>query len=246
MRYMEYQIHFGRKFYLDKLKGYWISTDYPRIRAHRWVWMNTHGVIPKGFHIHHKDEDKSNNIISNLQLVHCARHLSMHASTPENKKRVKELVDTIRPLTKHWHASPEGKAWHKFHAIKCKFGKNAPVDYICELCSSPFKSSKLNRTRFCSNACKSKWRRNAGIDDVDRICERCEKIFRINKYSKQRYCAKTCLSTLRSSLDKEAFELSSRGKTYQEVADELNIDRKLAASLVKQWSEKLNIPTLVR
>ena len=38
-------------------------------RLHRLVWETFVGPIPKGLVIHHKDHNKSNNKLSNLQLV---------------------------------------------------------------------------------------------------------------------------------------------------------------------------------
>lgn len=37
-----------------------------------------YGPIPKGFIIHHKDGDKTNNSIDNLELMSRARHASIH------------------------------------------------------------------------------------------------------------------------------------------------------------------------
>lgn len=187
-----HQIHFGRKFYLDNQKGYWNSTDSPRIFAHRWVWINYNGPIPKGCHIHHRDRDKGNNDINNLELMSRSAHLRLHSKDESRIKHAREMAEKYRPLTTKWHASPEGKAWHKFHALKCKFGKNDPVLYKCDTCDKNFKSSKLSNTRFCSNACKSKWRRDAGLDDVERICQLCLKIFMTNKYKKTKFCSHSC------------------------------------------------------
>ncbi len=183
----EHQEHFDRKFYQDLKTGYWISTDYPRIRAHRWVWNNIHGKIPKGYHIHHKDENKSNNNIINLELIECSRHYRHHY-TEEKRAWSRKWAEKIRPLTKAWHASEEGIAWHKRHARKCNFGNWEPVDYKCEQCGKDFKSKKHSITRFCSNNCKSKWRRLSGIDDADFPCERCTKMFRKNKYGRKKFC----------------------------------------------------------
>lgn len=55
-------------------------------RLHREVWKYHRGEIPKGFHVHHKDGDRSNNQIENLLLVEKSEHLSMHM-TPEKKER---------------------------------------------------------------------------------------------------------------------------------------------------------------
>ena len=176
---MEYQTHFGRKFYLDKDKGYWISCDYskenPRIRAHRWVWINYHGKIPKGYHVHHKNEDKSDNRIENLELIERSRHLSHHMQDTERKKKSAEHCEKIRPLTKEWHRSEEGRAWHRLHALKNNFGNGELFDYICQQCSKLYKSKLKGKdqTRFCSNNCKSQWRRNAKLDYIDKVCPVC-------------------------------------------------------------------------
>lgn len=186
-----HQEHFGRRFYQDKKTGYWISTNYPRIRAHRWVWISLHGTIPPGYHIHHKDENKSNNSIENLELIERSRHFRHHY-TEERKEYFRKISEKYRPLTKAWHRSEEGRAWHRCHAIKNKFGKGEFIDYICETCGISFKSRNKGKVRFCHNKCKSKWRRQSGRDDIEAKCGKCGTIFKLNKYSKQKYCSKSC------------------------------------------------------
>ncbi len=186
------QEHFGKKFYCDTRVGYWISTTCPKISAHRWVWMNIHGVIPKGYHIHHKDENKSNNSIENLELIEASRHLKHHSNQPLRKEWARKLVDKIRPLTKEWHASDEGRAWHKLHAIKNGFGKWEPKKHDCNYCGTAYETSKRSGTSFCSNKCKAANRRKSCIDNIECKCERCDSIFTKNKYAKTRFCSKSC------------------------------------------------------
>jgi hypothetical protein len=187
---MKRQSHFNREFYQDNKKGYWISIDYPRIRAHRWVWINNHGNIPKGYHIHHKDKDKSNNDISNLELIEASKHLRDHM-TLERRKKASEWAAKIRPLTKKWHNSEEGIAWHKYHALKFNFGKWDFKNINCKVCKINF-TPKTHHQEFCSNNCKSQWRRLSGLDDIKRICEGCKNEFTANKYTKTRFCTKKC------------------------------------------------------
>lgn len=49
-----------------------------RIFEHRKVWEDFYGEIPEGMQIHHKDFDKTNNDISNLQLVTPLEHRRLH------------------------------------------------------------------------------------------------------------------------------------------------------------------------
>lgn len=192
---MQHQEHFGKKFYLDKKTGYWISTATPRIRAHRWVWTCSHGAIPKGHHIHHIDGNKSNNCISNLEILQSREHLSRHM-TPERREAAAMWASKIRPLTKEWHRSLEGKEWHRMHAYRSLptvIGKIYPMS--CQNCSKHFNGKKKGQT-FCSNACKSSFRRNSGVDNVNRNCENCQTSYRVNRYAKRRFCSRVCSNTL--------------------------------------------------
>jgi len=187
----EHQVHFGKKFYKDKKAGYWLSIDSPKIRAHRWVWINIHGKIPKGYHIHHKNDDKSDNRIENLELIEASRHLSFHMQDPERKKIQARICDSIRHLTKKWHGSKEGLAWHKHHALKFGFGKYEGEESKCKFCSVVFKT-KSPKNMFCTNNCKSAWRRRERLDFVDKECPVCKKTFSSNKYLKTKTCSLLC------------------------------------------------------
>lgn len=153
---MEHQIHFGKKFYQDKKTGYWISTTSPRIRAHVWVWINHHGDIPKKHHVHHIDENKSNNDISNLQCLSATAHLSGHI-TEEKKEWAKKWVEVIRPMTKEWHASEEGRAWHREHGKKC-MDKRPYINKNCNFCGKQYQS-KMKFSQYCHQNCKMNARR---------------------------------------------------------------------------------------
>lgn len=189
---VDHQIHYGRKFYQDKKTGYWISTDYPRIRAHRWVWNSVHGEIPLGYEIHHKNADKSDNDIKNLELMEGGRHASLHMQCPERRQWARAHAERIRPLTKKWHGSAAGIRWHRKHAKKAGFNVREYKDYTCEMCAKSYTSRKAGLTRFCSNACKSKWRRISGLDDIDKTCCICNEPFRASKYVGKMTCGRVC------------------------------------------------------
>lgn len=50
-----------------------------RVKIHRKVWHDTAGPIPGGYVVHHKDGDKANNSIENLECISDAEHRKRHA-----------------------------------------------------------------------------------------------------------------------------------------------------------------------
>ncbi len=125
---------------------------------HRAVWAGWNGKIPKGKHIHHKDHNSSNNEPENLELMDAGRHLSEHM-TPERRQKQREWIKKIAPLTKKWHSSEEGRAWHRLHGKKA-FQTRKPVERDCAHCHTPFLTLQFAKsTRFCHQNCKMKARR---------------------------------------------------------------------------------------
>lgn len=63
----------------------YMNGEYPAIflnrknqHIHRLVWEKYNGKIPKGFIVHHKDENKLNWSIENLELMNRSEHLKRH------------------------------------------------------------------------------------------------------------------------------------------------------------------------
>ena len=48
------------------------------ITKHKLVWMQHHGEIPKGFVIHHKNGNKKDNKIENLEMMSYSNHRNTH------------------------------------------------------------------------------------------------------------------------------------------------------------------------
>ena len=192
----KHQTHFGRKFYQCKKTKYWMSTSRPRIRAHQWVWFNYHGKQPKGYHIHHRNDDKSDNRIENLELIDAARHLRHHLMDPIRKEKARIHAEKIRPLAKAWHGSLEGKEWHRAHG-KITWIERKNFNITCKNCGKQ-SNTKTYHQEFCSSACKSKSRRLSGCDDENRKCVVCGLIFCVNKYAKIKCCSRACGAALRN------------------------------------------------
>lgn len=161
------------------------------VRLHRAVWEFHNGPIPDGYHVHHIDGDAANNDIANLELVDGREHLSAHWTEERRDRQRDWMRDVVRPASVGWHSSPDGIEWHREHARRV-FSQLDPVPYVCEHCGGEFESKKRGNVRFCSNNCKSAWRRAAGLDDVDRVCGCCGAQYRVNRFSKTIACSVAC------------------------------------------------------
>ena len=109
----EYKLYPGERYFSRGCK-----------RLHREVWKSYYGDIPKGYHVHHKDENTWNNEIENLELVKGSEHVRIHAEEhkkdPNFIRRVKANLDYARTFANEWHKSDGGREWHS------KWLKNKP------------------------------------------------------------------------------------------------------------------------
>lgn len=180
----------------DRQRGY--------TRLHTDIWRHHNGDVPDGYHVHHVDGDHNNNDPSNLEAIPEEEHQAHHAgeriesgaySTPDRLAH----LERIRPMAAAWHSSPEGFAQHSANGRK-SWAERAEAQYACEHCGAEYWTKSINgNERFCSNSCKSAWRRKAGLDDVERICERCGATYVRNKYSQTRHCSRTCAAKARAA-----------------------------------------------
>ena len=81
-----YQVYDGKKFTLRNT-GYYSSTTKDRVLMHRHVWEKEMGPIPQGWDIHHKNEDKSDNRIENLECLPKSEHTRKYS--PHNNQYTK-------------------------------------------------------------------------------------------------------------------------------------------------------------
>ena len=158
---------------LDGIRFYWKPEGYYKaehvkhggITMHRYVWAKHNGAIPDGFHVHHRDGDKGNNAIENLELLSASEHSLHHA--PENEwvgsaANRKQIV-AAGELAKAWHSSDEGIAWHKAHGVDA--WKNREWhSKKCEECRREYFTPYPTRSKFCHSNCKlTALRRRRGL-----------------------------------------------------------------------------------
>ena len=75
-----------KQYYDDHLINFSSSTGYPTIWTgvknellHRYIWEKYNGKIPKGYEVHHKDKNRINYDINNLELIETELHHRLHA-----------------------------------------------------------------------------------------------------------------------------------------------------------------------
>jgi hypothetical protein len=158
-------------------------------RLHRAVWEHHNGAIPKGMHVHHKDEDRCNNRIDNLELMSASKHMEHHMSSEERIASAREALKIGQLAAPAWHASAEGKEWHRQNWEKMKHHLFKKIRATCTCCGREYEATDNGKDhKFCSKNCKAQARRDSGIDNIEKTCQRCGGKFMHNKYAKRKFC----------------------------------------------------------
>ena len=178
-------------------------------RLHQEIWKDAYGEIPPGHDIHHRDGNPLNNALENLECVARAEHHDYHMSllSPEARARRREWFHRIRQRASNWHQSEDGREWHR-ELGALSWEERTYRNYTCVHCGQIFTSRAVDTksVKFCSNACKSAYRRVQGEDNEVRTCVVCGQPFTTNKYSSGVTCSRPCRVTLRHRRRRETTE----------------------------------------
>ena len=168
---------------------------------HRLIWEHFKGEIPKKHVIHHKDGNRLNNSIENLECMSQSEHVRLHRlqETHILSKRMSDNSEKIHA----WLCTEKGK---KFLSDKAKkqFIERPLRSCVCCECGKDFLSKHTIPTKFCSNNCMSRERRKSGKDNQERACIICSKPFVINKYQLTKTCSKPCRATYIGNLKRKS------------------------------------------
>jgi hypothetical protein len=161
---------FGDPIYLDAGTQYfdgglyrlWPSETYfanGSGRLHRKVWIAAFGAIPKGCHIHHRDDDPTNNLLANLECIPAKQHLSETWERNRERRAAEgHFSQKAKNAAREWHQSDAGRLWHSRQAKRSKSWtkwKREPRE--CLQCSKTFDAliRKSGHPQvYCSTACK--------------------------------------------------------------------------------------------
>ena len=147
-----------------KRTGYYQSTkeiDGKRRWLHQWTWQLENGLQSRGYEVHHKDHNKDNNDISNLELLTTEEHAEHHKReawvlrSDENRKKNSEQLGSIRHLATEWHRSDEGREWHREHRIAmggAPFVKNK--QRTCSFCGTELMHWRPVGVVYCNRKCE--------------------------------------------------------------------------------------------
>jgi hypothetical protein len=146
----KYQYFNGRRYYLtDNLAYYYWDKGYTR-QLHRDIWEHYNGPIPKGYHIHHKDHNRLNNDISNLECLSASEHALHHRREDIAQGRLSYFHEA-------WMKHISTKAGMEAHRAACRRGWKVRkvVTKNCLVCHKEFKTRQPHKLT-CTQVCKQK------------------------------------------------------------------------------------------
>lgn len=128
----------GEHWYYNKKARYYYSRD--GLLLHRAVWARAHGPLPAGHEVHHRDRDRSNNQLTNLELLTVSAHRSLTSRERTDPGWAEGRSErTSRGLTDYWKRRP-------------------PRDVVCAQCGVTYQSTGM-RARFCGATCAARHHR---------------------------------------------------------------------------------------
>lgn len=124
-------------------------------RLHRAVWEHHHGPIPEGMHVHHRNHDRADNRLVNLELKSAGEHAAHHNRelTPARQAALQAVAPALRAgnarLTPEQRAAAAATGW----------GGVARHTVTCSVCSVEFTTPFPTRARYCGGTCRARARR---------------------------------------------------------------------------------------
>ena len=112
----------------------------PPIALHRQIWVDAFGDVPKGFIIHHKNEDPLDNSLENLAAVSPSEHTREHFRLdPARREQARQNYKN--------------------------FFLPSPLTASCEECGKSFTFTRKAGARFCGRLCgqRSWWKRRGSL-----------------------------------------------------------------------------------
>lgn len=156
---------FGKAKRYDNHDGYYIiisrKEGNDKRKLHHLIWEDFYGCkIPKGYHIHHKNGNKLDNCILNLQLIKASEHAKLHGNNqrgennpnygnPTNYTHSKETREKMsKARTKHYariikDGSCGGKQRYGLMVGKKRIKSNISIEKLIDFFHSNYPNEYL-------------------------------------------------------------------------------------------------------
>lgn len=222
-----YAVFNGNKYYKVK-GGYFKQSKFPHTFLHHDVWEYHGNKLLPGYDLHHKDENKRNNNIENLEMLTTKEHSRLHMLEKEKvikcKLCGKEFVSAgsipnacYCPACRKIHSKSYKANWAKQNrkhlnelSLKNYHEKKYFEERVCKICGKKFYAYKGGPQFVCSRTCANKIgqikKRNAKkINNPFKktvICPVCGKSFEtyVNSHNAKKTCSIKCSYIYRSQL----------------------------------------------
>jgi hypothetical protein len=146
--------------------GYMVAKTGGRmVYQHRIVWASINGPIPYGWQVHHKNKDRADNRIENLECMSQREHLRIHGKEPKQRTEHRVAVtcqlcgtnairNTLKP--KFCSLACSKKAANNRLAQRRTCERVIPrLDKPCVICDMPFTAGRKDAL-YCTKYCRSR------------------------------------------------------------------------------------------
>lgn len=150
--------------------------------------------LAKHEHVHHRNGDKSDNRLENLELLDIGDHTREHHPGRDKSKWV--VVSCVGCGNKfERHASVVQSHPATYCSRQC-YDRSCKVDSIraCGHCGEQFNSPPSHPRRYCSVTCSGRANNAKRRKQVDRVCKNCGTLFETNPARTAKYCGRACMA----------------------------------------------------
>lgn len=94
--------------YMDKAGYVRVYANGTERKQHDLVWEAANGPIPPGFDVHHKNEDKADNRLENLELVEHGKHSAAHTAGRIRSAETRARISQAKRGNVPWNKGQPG------------------------------------------------------------------------------------------------------------------------------------------
>lgn len=125
------------------------------VQLHRQVWEDHFGSIPEDYQVHHKNGDKLDNRMENLECLHISEHRRIHNAQKEIQYKVCKLGSKLSLRKKRmWYLLKEGKNIQSENSRLFWSDRKERIK-LCIVCGADYSTRSVKiRNGCCSNACR--------------------------------------------------------------------------------------------